>query len=363
MEENNKELENKNNDAISSKSKKEGKIVSNIKAAIKKKSTWISLLIGMLIGILLIYLLGIIEFNNNSTINYIGLDTNKTIATFKGGSLKENELYNEMRKYYPISYVLELTDGPILDKLYNLTDEQMDEINTQADEILSTYELYYGYTEETFLEENGFESKDDFIKYLQLDYRRNLYCIDYFKTLLAQEDIQKYYDDNVYGEINTKHILVEVSDDVTEEQALTTANEIIAKLEKGTSFDDVASEYEDSVVVENVDFDNFDAEALAKEYVEASKALEKDTYTTEPVKTDYGYHIIYCINKADKPSLEEVENDIVEALGTDLETDDPYIRYKALIKLREENGLKFKDSEFEKEYEEYCNEFNNEEAE
>lgn len=315
---------------------------------LKKKEIWISGIIGLILGGVLIYLLGILGFP--------GLG-HETVITFKGGKITKNKLYDEMEKYYPISYVLEISDKAILDKIYNLTEEQEKEVNEQVDSILNMYKLY-GYTEEEFLSENGFETKEDFTEYMKLDYKRNLCCIDYFKTLIPTEDIENYYNDNVYGEINTKHILVEITDEVTEKEALQLANEIIAKLNEGTSFDDVATEYKNQVTTENVDFDNFDASSLAETYVEASKSLEKDSYTTEAVKTDYGYHIIYCINKADKPSLEEVENDIVEILGEDLEAEDEYIRYKALVKLREDYNLKFKNKDLEEDYKEYCEQVN-----
>lgn len=315
---------------------------------LKKKEIWISGAIGLIIGGALIYLLGILGIH--------GLG-HETIATFKGGKLTKNEMYNEMEKQFPISYVLELTDKEILEKIYDLTDEQKEEIDEQANSILTMYQNY-GYTEEQFLEENGFKTKEDFVEYMEFDFRRNLCVIDYYKTLLPKEDIENYYNDNVYGEINTKHMLVAVSDTVTDKQALATANEILAKLKAGTSFDDVANEYKDKITVENVDFDSFNESSLAKEYVDASKKLEKDTYTTKAVKTEFGYHIIYCINKNDKPSLDEVENDIVEVLGKDLENEDQYIRYKALIKLREDKKLKFKNKELEKEYEDYCEQVN-----
>ena len=184
-------------------------------------------------------------------------------------------------------------------------------------------------------------------------------CIDYYKTLIAEEEIKNYYDNNdIYGKISTKHILVQISDDVTDAEALKTANEIIAKLDSGTSFDDVAKEYSDNIVTENVDFDSFSESSLEENYVEASKSLEKDSYTKEPVKTSYGYHVIYCVNKEEKPTFEQAENDIVEELGKDLESEDQYIRYKALIKLREDNKLTFKDSKFKEEYKEYCDQVN-----
>lgn len=341
-----KELKQEENNNKAETVKKEKKKCSFL----KKKEIWISGAIGLILGAALICLLSILGVP--------GL-RNATIAKFKGGKITESTLYKEMKKYYPVSYVLESIDDTILKEIYELTDEQKQEIEDEANSILDMYELYYGYTEEAFLEENGFKSKDEFINYLQLDYRRNLYCIDYFKTLIPAEDIENYYNENIeFGEINTKHMLVQVSDEVTDDEALKLANEIISKLNEGTSFDDVAAEYEDKIVSENVDFNNFNSDSLAEEYVDASKELDKDTYTKTPVKTDFGYHIIYCINKADKPSLEEAENDIVEILSEDLETEDSYIRYKALIKLREDYNVKFTDEKFEEEYEEYCEQVN-----
>ncbi len=319
-----------------------------IKNIFKKKEIWISGIVGLVIGGALIYLLGILGIP--------GLG-HETVMSFKGGRITKSDVYNDLANKYPISYALELVDKEILDGVYKLNDDQKKEVEDQANSILSMYSAY-GYEEEDFLEENGFSSKEEFINYMELDYKRNLYCIDYFKTLLAEDDINNFYNDNVYGKISTKHMLVQVTDDVTDEQALATANEILAKLKDGKSFDEVAEEYKDKIVSENVEFDNFTENTLAQTYVEASKKLNKDEYTTEAVKTDYGYHVIYCIDKADKPSLEEVEDDIVENLGEGLEENDQYIRYKALIKLREDKNLKFKNKDLEEDYKEYCDQVN-----
>lgn len=330
---------------LSGREKKKGLVI------FKKKEIWISVIIGILIGAALIYLLGLLGVP--------GLG-NKTIATIKTGNISKNDLYKEMKKYYPVTYALELVDKSILEEKYELTEEQNKEIEEQVNVILTQYQAY-GYTEETFLQENGFESKQEFIDYMTLDYKRNLACLEYFKTIIPEEDVQNYYNENdVYGEINTKHILVRISEDLKEKEALTKANEIISKLNNGTSFDDVATEYADdsTIISENVDFNWLNESSLAEEYTIASKALEKDTYTKEAVLTEFGYHIIYCVNKAEKPSIEESKDDIVEKLGADLEAEDQYIRYKALIKLREDNGLKFKDSKFKEEYKEYCDEIN-----
>ena len=337
------EKELKEQDNLSGKEKKK-KI-----SIFKKKEIWISGVIGLILGAVLIYVF--------AALGILGLNQDKTLISFKGGKVTEKDLYNEI-KNYGLNYALELADKEILNDKYQLTDDEKEEVKEEADSILEMYQMY-GYTEETFLSENGFESKDEFIEYMEFDYKRNLACIDYFKTLIPAEDIENYYNENItFGEINTKHILVQVTDGVKEKDALAKANEIIAKLNEGTSFDDVANEYADSVISEEVDFDSVTAATLAEEYVEASKNLEKDTYTKEAVKTSFGYHIIYCVNKADKPSLEESTNDIVEILSADLEAADETIRYKALIKLREDNKLKFKDDKLAEDYKEYCEQVN-----
>ena len=328
---------------------KEEKVIKEGKESIfSKKEVWISGIVGLLLGatiMVLLYITGVPGFGN------------EIIATVKGGSIKKNDIYNEMQKVFSVNYALDVVDNEILKNKYKLTDDQKKEVEEEADYYISTYETYYGYTEEEFLSENGFESKEDFINYLTLNYKRDLYYVDYLKTKIEQDKIQTYYDENVYGEINTKHILVEVTDDVTDEQAKAIAKEIIAKLDSGKSFDEVAEEYKDKVTYEDLEYNGFNS-GLVTEYIEASKVLENGTYSKEPVKTEYGYHVIYKIDQKDKPSLEEATNDIVKILGEDLEAEDSYIKYKALIKMREDSKLKFKDSKYKEEYKEYCDQVN-----
>lgn len=325
---------------LSGREKKKGNSIFN------KKEIWISGIVGILIGATVIYLLGIFGVKGFG---------NETIASIKGKNLTENIVYKEMKKNYPIDYVLESVDKLILKDKYNLNEEQEKEINDEIDSMIE----YYG--EDYILEYYGVETKEELVDYMKFNYKRSLFYIDYLKTKISQEEIEKFYNENeIYGKINTRHILVAKSEDVTEAQALTKANEIISKLNEGKSFDDVAKEYVDNVAIisENVDFNWANESLLAQEFVMASKGLEKDNYTKEAVLTSYGYHIIYCVNKAEKPSLEESENDIVQKLGEPMEKADPYIRYKALIKLREENGLKFKDEKYKEEYKKYCDEIN-----
>ena len=238
---------------------KEGK-----KSVFAKKEVWISGIIGLLLGaaiIILLYVLGVPGFGN------------ETIATVKGKSIKKNDIYNEMKKANSVNYALDVVDSAILKNKYKLTSDQEKEVQDQADYYITTYQTYYGYTEEEFLKENGFESKEDFINYLTLTYKRDLYYVDYLKTKIDQDEIQKYYDENVYGEINTKHILVETSDEVTDEQAKAKAKEIIAKLDSGKTFDEVVEEYKDKITHEKLGFQGKNSN-LQQSYIDELVALK-----------------------------------------------------------------------------------------
>lgn len=314
-----------------------------ITSIFKKREIYITAIVGILIGALIIYLLsvtGIIELNK------------KVIAKTKAGDITEHTVYEEIKQQYTIDNMLQIIDKKILDKKYELTEEQEKEVDEQVQQCFQVYSLYYGYTEEQFLASSGFASKDEFRDYLVFDYKRNLAYIDYVKEITSEDEINKYYEEKVYGEINTKHMLVQITEEVTDENAKKMAEEIIKKLNSGEDFDKVAKEYGNKITFEELGYNGFDS-SLVNEYVEASKKLENGTYSKEPVKTRYGYHIIYKIDQKDKPSLEETREKVLTALGDELEDKDENARYKALIKLREENDVEFKDDKFKSEYEKY----------
>ena len=283
-------------------------------------------------------------------------DGTQPVVKVNGETITADFLYEEMKKNYSISYLIEYIDKAILDKKYEETDEMKDEIEKTAQSYFDMYEQYYGMDEATFLAQNGFESKEQFLDVLKLDYRRKLYYDDYLKSQITDEQIQKYYDENVYGDINTQHILVKVNDDMSDEDAKKLAEEIIGKLNEGKSFDEVREEYKDSVTYENLKYVAFNAN-LESSFLEALKKLEENSYTKEPVKTSYGYHVIYRTDQKEKPSLEDVKDSVIEELCDELDASDENLYNKTLVKMREEAGLDFSDSVMKEKYEEYIKEY------
>ncbi len=318
----------------------------NILKKLLKKEIIISLVVGLILGLIIMF------FVNGGIVARVG-----------GQLVTAKSLYNNMKDYYSISLVLEDIDEKILDKKYQLSEEDKNYIKETADGYISQYEEY-GYTEEDFLTENGFSDYEDFCKYLETDYKRTIYFYDTLeKTKLGSDDVKNYYNENAFGKVNTKHILVQTSDDMTDEQALALANEIITKLNDGGEFDALAEEYTtnypENVITEDLgEIGAFDS--IESSYIEAAKELEVGAYTETPVETSYGYHVIYCVDKKEK--TEDISGMDRIAIITNLineagiEIDDTEY-YKVLIQMREDANLKFFDKELKTKYDKYCEQY------
>ena len=278
---------------------------------------------------------------------------------------KENytadELYEDMKEHYSVSLLLDDIDNDLLTKLYPENDEMTKEVDDNAKYYLNMYNQYYGYTEEKFLEANGFSSYNEFVEYLTLDYRRNKYLDDYVEKNLTDKEIENYYNDNVYGDINTQHILVETTDSedeegLSDEEAKKLAEEIITKLNDGTSWETIQEDYKDKITYEDLSYQSWDA-SLEESFMTALKDMEDNTYSEEPVKTSYGYHIIYRIDQKETPKLQEVKDIITKNLVTHKKAEDEKLLYKALISLREEKNIDFKDTVMKSKYNDYCKQY------
>lgn len=282
------------------------------------------------------------------------------VASIDGLTVTAEDLYEDMKEIYSVNNLLDIIDNKILEEKYPETDEMNTELNDQAEKYYNMYNQYYGYSKEEFLTKNGFGSERAFIEYLRLQYRRTQYTDDYIKEQITDKEIEKYYEDKVYGDINTKHILVKVSSSATDEEkkeAENLAKEIITKLNEGKSFDEVKDEYKDKITYEELGYKAYNA-SLESAYMEAMQKLENNSYTKEPVQTSYGYHVIYRIDQKEKPALEDVKEEIITSLVSEHKSEDTSVQYKALDKMREDAKLKFTDTVLEKKYETYKSQYN-----
>jgi len=109
-------------------------------------------------------------------------------------------------------------------------------------------------------------------------------------------------------EYHARHILVEKEDD---------AKAIIAKLKGGAKFEDLAKQSKDPGSAANGgDLDWASPASFVPEFSKAMTSLQKGQYTQEPVKSQFGYHVIKLedVRSTKIPALEEVKQQISEQL-------------------------------------------------
>ena len=256
-----------------------------------------------------------------------------------------------MKDKFSVSYLIDYIDDAILAKKYEEDDEMKEAVEKTANDYISYYSQM-GYDEDTFLSQSGFKNKEDFLNYLKIDYRRKKYYEDKRKEKVTEDDINKYYEDKVYGDINTQHLLVKVSDDVTDEDAKKKAQEIIDKLEEGKTWDEVKEEYKDDATFEDLKYVAFNSN-YESAFKDALVALKDNSYTKEPVKTNYGYHVIYRLDQKNKAKLEDVKDTIIDSIIDEMDKNDSKLYNKTLIQMRKDAKLDFKDTVMEKKYNEY----------
>lgn len=283
--------------------------------------------------------------------------------------ISAGDLYSEV-KGTALSKLIDMIDTKILlDKYPDKSSDADKYVSEQYDLIKTNFKDDKGKFDEESLKEQiyayyGITDIDKFKDIIRLNYYRTEAVNDYAKKSVTDKQIQKYYDENVYGDISCKHILITpaVTDDMSDEdktkadkEALQKAKDIIKKLKNGESFDDLAKEYSDDTSNKDKggDLGYFNTGDMLEEFEKAAFALKKGKYTTTPVKTKYGYHIILKTDEKEKPSLEDKKEEIIKTLADDAKSNDTALSINALVELRKEYGMNIEDDEMSKLYSTY----------
>lgn len=276
-----------------------------------------------------------------------------------GGNISANKYYEELKEKN-ISTLVDMIDHKLFDKKYPSDDKEkkaIDDQITQMKKYYTTDDTFNSAIQQYF----GVNTEEELRKVLSLEYKRNLAVKDYIKSTLTDKEIKDYYDNNVIGDIKASHILIKVDakDDATdeekktaEENALKKAKNIIKKLDDGKDFAELAKKYSNDTGSAN-DGGNlgyFSSDEMDEDFMTAVKSLKNKEYTKEPVKTQYGYHIILKVDQKEKKSLKEAKSDIKNTLTENKISEDSSLHYKSLIKIREQKKIKFEDQELEKSY-------------
>lgn len=242
-------------------------------------------------------------------IGVTGSDSNTAVATVGGEKITKAELYDTLVEQYGAQTL----ENMVIDKIVEIETKKV-EVNISEDEIQkemnSIFEAYGG--QETFnmqMQQSGITEAD-----LKKD------IIAYLKTLklleprikVTEEDIKTYFEENKDTlaqpeKVEASHILVANE---------ATANEVKAKLDEGKDFAELAAEYStDSSAQSGGELGYFGKGDMVEAFETVAFSLKIDEIS-DPVKSEFGYHIIKLTGRqeAQDASLESNRTEIEETL-------------------------------------------------
>jgi foldase protein PrsA len=199
--------------------------------------------------------------------------------------------------------------------------------------------------------EDSYKQYIDYMKMQYSQYEQLLQMIGYTEKALKQQmqteyvvqklietapasfmatdaEIKSYYETNKeefkYDGLKAKHILISTVDengnplsDDKKAELKKVVDDIYNQIKKGADFDLLMNEFgEDPGVKSNPDGYVFTKGDMVKEFEEAAYALEVGQ-VSEPVLSDYGYHIIKLIDKIEYIPYEDVKEEILNKLSTE----------------------------------------------
>ena len=244
----------------------------------------------------------------------------KVAVSIKGNKYTATEYYEKIKEDN-ISKLIDTIDTDLLKKKIKTTSEETEDVNKQLEQV----KQYYGEDEDNYKnilkQYFGVKTEKELKQKLSLEFKRNKAVEQYVQDNLKESEIKKYYNENVFGKVKASHILISVDSkkDATDEE-------------------------------------KEEADKKAKETAEkVIKELKVKEYTKEPVKTEFGYHIILKTDEEAKPKLKKVRSDIKEKLAKQKLDDDKSLYYESLKGIREKNKIKFNDDVLKTAYDNYMN--------
>lgn len=284
----------------------------------------------------------------------------EVVASLDGKNFTANDLYNELKKQGGSSVLVNMIDTFITNQ--EITDSK--EAEEYAASLIKQYKLSYeqnGADFEAALISNGYANEDEFKKVIATDYKKSEIAKKYIKADITDDELKDYYDNHISDELSVKHILIapKVSDNATDEEktnaenaALEKAKNLIEQLNNGADFDTLAKENssDDATKDNGGVINNVVKEGYVTEFWNAAYALENGKYTTEPVKTQYGYHIIYKVSHTEKKSLDEMKDTLYNKIVSEKISNDSSLEQKTWVKIREKYNLAINDSTIDSTY-------------
>ena len=297
-------------------------------------------------------------------------DGGQAVVSFYNDALviSADDLYRELVDRFGLEILIDMIDRQILTYKFS---EELDNAAETAQQQLEAFKQWFldddgEFNEAAMIRQlsqwySNVDTIEDFLAFLELEHLRSLAILEYAKEQVPERDIEYYYENVLEGDIEASHILIapNVPANATEEQieeaeaaARAKAIQLINELNEGADFAELAREHSADEASGNNggELGWIPQGRMVIEFQRAAWALEVGSFTTTPVQSQFGYHIILKTDEREKPSLESARAGIVEKLAEELVENDPVISINALIELRKSFGFRIEDTRLNSQY-------------
>lgn len=255
----------------------------------------------------------------------------KTVASYKGGKITQQEYYDEMKKSQSGKTALaNMIINRVLEQQYGNKVSKK-----QVDKQYNNYKKQYGSQFDAVLQQNGMTASS-FKQNLKTNLLTEAALKDIKKISKSQEDkVWKNYQPKV----KVQHILVSKK---------SKAEEITNELKNGKSFKSLVKKYSLDTGTKNNEgklpaFDSTDS-SLDPAFKKAAFKLKTGETTKSPVKSQSGYHVIRMIKHPAKGTFashkKEIDDQIYQTMSQDQQT-----MHDVLAKVIKKAGVDIKDKD------------------
>lgn len=287
----------------------------------------------------------------------------EVLASVDGLTVTSDKLYQDLKNQYGTTNVINMIDEYIANDYVKKLTKDDEKYVDQVVDYYKQYAEYYGASFEDFLSQyvgiQGVTNEKEFRAYVTKDYKKTLAVKKYLGTTFSEEELKKEFNENYKEKLTVRHILIEVNDETTEEDAKKKAEDLINQLNEVKDDADALEKKFKDLAYDNSDdkatyedgglFKDFSKSGVDEAFYNASKDLKKGEYTSSPVKSQYGYHVILKVSsKTNK--YKDVKESIKKDLAEKKINEDSTLQVKTWDKLRKKYKLKINDSDVEKAY-------------
>ena len=292
---------------------------------------------------------------------------NEIIATINGKTITADELYETLKEDHGTDSLINLIDTYIANKEIEITEENKEYVQETVD-YYKEYAEYYGVDLATFLANyvglNGITTEEEFYDFVLEDYKKTLVVTNFIANEASEDDLKKHYEENYSDKLTVKHILIEVDAeaedaDEADAEAKKKAKQLIKEL-NNTSAEDLDKVFEELVEDNSDDTANYSSGGLivefskkdvVEEFWEASYDLKDGEYTSKPVKTTYGYHVILKVSSTPVEKYEDIKDDVKTSYAENLLSEDTTLSVTKWDEIRSQYKMSIKDDIIKKAYE------------